>query len=73
MRSSCKAFSQLVIKERGPIVGGAIPGLVVLGSIRKQAEQAMRSKPVSSTHHGLRSSFCLQVLAPLSSFPDLLQ
>jgi hypothetical protein len=32
-----------------PIVGGAIPRLVVLGSIRKYAEQAMRSKPVSST------------------------
>jgi hypothetical protein len=31
-------------------VGGAIPGLVVLGkTIRKQAEQARRSKPVSST------------------------
>jgi hypothetical protein len=33
MRSSYKAFSQLVIKREGPIVGGAIPGLVVLGSI----------------------------------------
>jgi hypothetical protein len=32
-----------------PTVGRAIPGLVVFGSIRKQAEQAMRSKPVSST------------------------
>jgi hypothetical protein len=31
------------------IVGGAIPGLVVLGSIRKQAEQTRKSKPVSST------------------------
>jgi hypothetical protein len=30
MRSSCKAFSQLVIKGVGPIVGGAIPGMVVL-------------------------------------------
>jgi hypothetical protein len=73
MRSSCKAFSQLVIslqsefqdsqvytekpclegkkkkkKRGGPIVGGAIPGLAVLGSIRKQAEQASRSKPVSN-------------------------
>ena len=48
MRSSCGAFSQLVIKEGGPIVGGAIPGLVVLGSIRKQAEQARGSKPVSN-------------------------
>ena len=46
MRSSYKAFSQLVIKGRGPIVGDAIPGLVVLGSIRKQAEQARGSKPV---------------------------
>jgi hypothetical protein len=45
MRSSCKASSQLV---EGPIVGGANPGLVVLGFIRKQAEQARGSKPVSN-------------------------
>ena len=32
-----------------PIVGGAIPELVGPGSIRNQAQQAMRSKPVSST------------------------
>jgi hypothetical protein len=31
----------VVEKWGGPIVGGAIPGLVVLGSIRKEAEQAM--------------------------------
>jgi hypothetical protein len=31
------------------MVGGAIPRLVGLGSILKQAEQAMGSKPVSST------------------------
>jgi hypothetical protein len=48
MRSSCKAFSQLMIKQGGPLVGGTIPGLVVLGSIRKQAEQARGSKPVSN-------------------------
>jgi hypothetical protein len=30
-------------------VGDAIPRLVVLGSIRKQAEQAGGGKPVSST------------------------
>jgi hypothetical protein len=47
MRSSCGAFSQS--RVGGPILGGAIPGLVVLGSIRKQAEQARGSKPVSST------------------------
>jgi hypothetical protein len=51
MRSSCKAFSQLVIKVGGgggPLVGGAISGLVVLGSIRKQAEQGRGSKPISN-------------------------
>jgi hypothetical protein len=31
MRYNCKAFSQLVIKGGGPLVGAAIPGLVVLG------------------------------------------
>jgi hypothetical protein len=36
-RPSCKTFSLLVIKWGGSIVGGAIPGLVVLGSIIKQA------------------------------------
>ena len=48
MRSSCGAFSQLVIKGGGSLVGGAIPGLVVLGSIRKQTEQTRGSKPVSN-------------------------
>jgi hypothetical protein len=46
MRSSCKAFSQLVIKREGPLMDGAIPGLGVLGSIRKEAEQARGSKPI---------------------------
>jgi hypothetical protein len=31
-----------------PVVGGAIPRLVVLGSVVKQAEQAIRSKLVSA-------------------------
>jgi hypothetical protein len=35
-------FSQLVIKEGGPLVGGS------LGSIREQAEQARGSKPVKN-------------------------
>jgi hypothetical protein len=48
MKSSCKAFSQLVIEGERPLVGGAIPGLVVLGSIREQAEQARGSKPVKN-------------------------
>jgi hypothetical protein len=46
MRSSCKAFSQLVIKGERPPVGGTSSGLVVLGSIGEQAEQARGSKPV---------------------------
>ena len=49
MRSSCGAISQLVILLGGPLVGGAIPRLVVLGSIRKQVEQARGSKAVRNS------------------------
>jgi hypothetical protein len=45
MRSNCKAFSQLVIKGKRPLVGGTISGLVVLGFIREQAEQARKEHP----------------------------
>jgi hypothetical protein len=48
MRPNCKAFPQLVIKGERPLVGGAISGLVVLGSIKEQAEQARGSKPVKN-------------------------
>jgi hypothetical protein len=48
MRSNCGAFSQLVSKGKRPLVGGAIPGLVVLGSVREQAEQARGGKPVKN-------------------------
>jgi hypothetical protein len=54
MRSGCRqayrTFSQLVIDvgRVPPTVGRAIPGLVLLGSLRKQAEQATGNKPVSS-------------------------
>jgi hypothetical protein len=48
MRSNCKALSQLVSKGERPLVGGTISGLVVLGSIREQAEQARGRKPVSN-------------------------
>jgi hypothetical protein len=48
MKSSCGAFSQLVIKGEGPLVGGIISGLMVLGSVREQAEQARVSKPGSN-------------------------
>jgi hypothetical protein len=46
MRSSCKAFSQLVIKGERLLMGGIISGLTVLGFIREQAEQASGSQPV---------------------------
>ena len=55
-----------------PIVGGAI---LVLGSIRKQAEQAKRSKPVSSTpvwplHHLLPPGSCTVWVPVLISFNE---
>jgi hypothetical protein len=37
-----------VIKGEKPLVGGTISGLVVLGSIREQAEQGRGSKPVKN-------------------------
>jgi hypothetical protein len=46
MRSICGAFSQLVFKGGGTLVSTTISGLVILGSIRKQAKQARGSKPV---------------------------
>jgi hypothetical protein len=48
MRSNCKAFSQLVFKGERPLVGGTVSGLLVLGSIREQAEQARLGKPVKN-------------------------
>ena len=48
MRSNCKAFSQLVIKGERLLVGGTISGLVVLGFIREQVEQARGSQPVKN-------------------------
>ena len=39
-----EAFSQLVMG--GGLVGGTISGLIVLGSMKMQAEQARGSKPV---------------------------
>ena len=48
MRPNCKALFQLVIKGERLLVGGTIVGLVVLGSIREQAEQARGSKPVKN-------------------------
>ena len=49
-KSKCKVFSQLVINGEDPIVGSAIPGLVVLGSVTKQDEQARKQ------HHLMASA-----------------
>lgn len=51
-------------------MGGAISGKVVVGCLRKQAEQA-GSKPVMSISRGLCFSSCLQVsaLSFLLDFP----
>jgi hypothetical protein len=46
------------------MVGGVIPGLVVLRSIKKQAEQAEGSRPVSSI-----PPWPLHQLRPLGSCP----
>ena len=48
MRSNCKAFPPLVIKGERPLVGGAISGLVVLGSIGEPVEQAKGGKPIKN-------------------------
>jgi hypothetical protein len=58
MRSSCGAFSQLVIKAVGPLVVGTISGLVILGSIRKQAEKkkASQGKQASKKHPSMTSA-----------------
>jgi hypothetical protein len=46
------------------MVGGAIPGLVVLASVREQAEQARGNKPVNNTPPWL-----LHQLQPSGSCP----
>jgi hypothetical protein len=51
-------------------VGGVIPGLVVLGSIRKQAEKARESKPVSNIPPWPLNQLLLPDL--ISSSPDFL-
>ena len=53
-------------------MGGDIPGLMILGSIRKQAEQTRGSNPVSSTppwllHRLLPPGFC-PVWVPVQNF-----
>jgi hypothetical protein len=73
MRSSCKAFSQSVIKGEGPLVGGTISGLVVLaGSLSQRAGWASQGKPATKEHPSI--AFCISscFLTCLSSSPDFL-
>ena len=46
------------------MMGGAISGLVVLGTVRKQDEQTMKNKPVSSTPPWLLLHFPLPGYGP---------
>ena len=54
------------------MVGRAAPGLVVLGSVRKQAEQAMKSTPLNSTHPGPLDRFRPPDSCPHCSFSLLI-
>jgi hypothetical protein len=54
-------------------VGGAVHGLVVLGSIRKQIEQQWGASQEAAPLHGLCISSCLQVPALTSFFDEQCQ
>lgn len=53
------------------MVGRATPGLMVLGGVRQQAEEAPGSKPVAALLHGLRTSSCLQGPTSVPSLASL--
>ena len=57
-----------------PGVAGAMPGLVVLDSIRKQAEQAVMSKQANKQHPFMASASApaSRILSCLHSCPDFL-
>ena len=63
------------MKKAQPIVGGGIPGLMVLGPIKRQTEWTMRSKAINNTspwtlHQFLTHSFCPAWIPVLNSFDD---
>jgi hypothetical protein len=57
-----------VIKGERALVGGTISGLVVLGSIREQAEQARRSKQVKNIPPWLVHQLLISDLLEFQSF-----
>jgi hypothetical protein len=50
MISNCKAFSQLVIKGEGPLVGGTISGLVVLVLYESRLSKPVKNIPPWPLH-----------------------
>lgn len=78
IKSSCRTFLKMTDGGKDLLMGedsahgsGSKSELVVLGSTRKQTEQAMMSKPLSSTPPWPSITFCLQVPPPL--FEELKQ
>ena len=71
MRSSCEAFSQLVIKVGGPTGAGTISGLVFLGFMREQTEQARGSKAVRNIPPWPLHQLLLPDLLEFQSWPPL--
>ena len=53
-------------------VDGVIPGIVVLGSLSKQANKLWEANQKTATLHGLCISSCLQVPALCEFLPSLL-
>lgn len=51
--------------------GSVIPQQVILGGIKKKAEQSMKRKSINSSGHGLSFSFCLEAPALTSLYEEL--
>jgi hypothetical protein len=70
---ACRAFSLCMIHgEAPPIVGAVSSGLVVLGSIRKQAEQASKGHPSVASASAPASAPASRFQLCLSSCLDFL-
>ena len=69
-KQACKGFSWCLIWEG--FVGGATPELVVLSSIRKQAEQVKKSKPVGIIPLWPSSALASRFLPCLRSYPSVM-
>jgi hypothetical protein len=66
-----------LVQKGTATMGSAIPGMAVLGSIRKQTEQDMGSKQKAASLHGLCMAPAHRLVpvppgSSLSSYPDFL-